>query len=58
LFHDSHFRKLTECERTVINPINFLLQLAMVGSYQQLHVSAFMEGIVRLFSDTTWRLPP
>ena len=32
----------------VINTTNYLLQLAMVGSYQQLHVSAFMEATVRL----------
>jgi len=33
----------------VINTTNYLLQLAMVGSYQQLHVSAFMEATVRLY---------
>jgi len=32
-----------------INTTNYLLQLAMVGSYQQLHVSAFMEAIVRVY---------
>jgi hypothetical protein len=41
--------KLTVSVKTVINTTNYLLQLAMVGSYQQLHVSAFMEVVVRVY---------
>ena len=40
---------ISDCEKTVVNTINYLLQLTMVGSCQQLLFSVYMETIVRLY---------